>query len=217
MAGKTFEQLLKEESERFKSINEYTFYPITEQEPVEDEVGEEPVEGGEEPVEGGEMELAPEEPIGDEGGFEDEFADDPMGGDEGSTEEVDVTDLVKNSEETMSAIDSVNDKLTQMDNLMAKIDDLENKLSGMNAIVDKIGDLEQEFEKRNPTPEEKLDMRSLDSYPFNMKLTDFWKDKEGFYDVMGNQEPEEYTLTQDDVNDYNSSDIARSFKPGYEE
>ena len=41
-----------------------------------------------------------------------------------------------------------------------------------------IADLRNEFEKRNPTQTEKLNLRSLDSYPFKVKLTDYWKGKE---------------------------------------
>ena len=34
----------------------------------------------------------------------------------------------------------------------------------------------------------------MDSFPYSIKLTDYWRDKEG-YDVNG-EEDEEYTLTQ---------------------
>ena len=57
-------------------------------------------------------------------------------------------------------------------------------------------------------------MRSLDSYPYSQKLSDYWFDKEGQYDVMGNKEgekPEEYVLTPDKVNaDYNDRVVANS-------
>jgi hypothetical protein len=58
-------------------------------------------------------------------------------------------------------------------------------------------------------------MRSLSSYPYNLKLTDFWSEKEGNYDVM-NQDKDgekEYVLTQDDVDrDFNPMEIKDSFK-----
>ena len=49
-----------------------------------------------------------------------------------------------------------------------------------------------------------------------MKLTDFWAEKDGQYDVMGvNDEeakPKEYTLTHDDVEgEYNEASIRNSF------
>ena len=54
----------------------------------------------------------------------------------------------------------------------------------MDQVINKIEDLEKEIEKRNPTPVEKLEMMSLDSFPYSVKLTDYWADKEG-YDVNG--------------------------------
>jgi hypothetical protein len=86
----------------------------------------------------------------------------------------------------------------------------------MENITTKIDDLENQLEKRIPTPEEKLEMRSLSSYPYNLKLTDFWAEKGGIYDVMGNNEeesePKEYVLTQKDVDDdYSEASIRDSF------
>ena len=67
---------------------------------------------------------------------------------------------------------------------------------------------------QTPTPEEKIEMRSLDSYPYSVKLTDFWSSQEGQYDIVDkeDEEPKEYVLTQDDIdNDYSSADIQSSF------
>jgi len=130
--------------------------------------------------------------------------------------EVDVTELVNGSEEAKEAADraSRNSEL-----LMQKLSDLESKISSMDAVSDKISELEKEIVKRNPTPVEKLEMRSLSSYPYSQKLTDYWADKEGPYDVMDN-EKEEYILTQDDVdNSYSEADVKQSFtvKDEYDE
>ena len=82
----------------------------------------------------------------------------------------------------------------------------------MSAITNKIEDLEKEIVKRNPTPVEKLEMRSLSSYPFNQKLTDYWADKEGPYNVMGEKKKKEYVLTKDDVDaGYSEANIKKSF------
>ena len=55
-----------------------------------------------------------------------------------------------------------------------KLNDLEGKLSQMDQILHKINDIEAKVEKyREKSPEEKLQLRSLDSYPYNQKLTDF--------------------------------------------
>ena len=69
-------------------------------------------------------------------------------------------------------------------------------------------------------------MRSLDSFPYNLKLTDYWSGKEGAYNVLNNdnnnvvpmgKEPaeKEYVLTQDEIeNDYSEGDVSDSFYPG---
>ena len=123
--------------------------------------------------------------------------------------EVDVTELVKGSEEAKEAADKASQN-SEM--LLQKLADLEARISNMDAVSGKIEELENEIIKRNPTPVEKLEMRSLSSYPYSQKLTDYWADKKGAYDVMGNEEKEEYTLTQDDVeNSYSEGDIKQSF------
>jgi hypothetical protein len=122
--------------------------------------------------------------------------------------EVDVTSIIKGSKEAKDSADRAT-KNTEL--LMQKLSDLERRLVNMSAISDKIEGLEKEMIKRNPTPVEKLEMRSLDSYPFNQKLSDYWSDKEGAYDVMDNKS-KEYVLTKSDVdNTYNSPGVRDSF------
>lgn len=151
---------------------------------------------------------------------------DDMGGDMGIEEpaddatEIDVTALVKGSEEAKQAADNAANIANQNTQaLLQKLDNLEARVASMDKITAKIDGLEKEIIKRNPTPVEKLEMRSLDSYPYSQKLTDFWADKEGAYNVMGNQEPKkkEYVLTKDDVDaGYSDADIKKSFN-NYEE
>jgi hypothetical protein len=130
-----------------------------------------------------------------------------MGGDE---VELDVTELVKGSEAAKASADSANSKIEQ---LMGMVDKLESQLQGMSTISNKIEDLEKEIERRNPTPVEKLEMRSLDSFPYNVKLSDFWAEKGDRYDTGAEpKEPTEYVLTQQDIDDsYSESDIEDSF------
>jgi hypothetical protein len=124
--------------------------------------------------------------------------------------ELDVTELVKGSEAAKESADAANEKAAQ---LMDMVNKLETQLSSMDAITAKIDNLEKEIERRNPTPVEKLEMRSLDSFPYNIKLSDFWAEKGERYDTGSEQkQPEEYVLTQQDVdNDYIESDIEDSF------
>ncbi len=233
-------KILNEEIKRFNTILEYSFFvdemekegdnpegdtedlllDVTEQEeevtdvvepteePTEDTI-EEPTEEG-----GDDMELG-EDPFGGDLPVEDEFADEPAMeeepmSDEGEVE-VDVTDIVDKTEEAKEEASQASSKI---DDLLGKFSELEDKLTGMDAIINKMDELEKEVIERNPNPTEKLSMRSMDSFPYSVKLTDFWADREG-YDATGEEgEEKEYTLTQQDIDDdYNESDIKSSFKP----
>ena len=235
-------ELLKEEAKRFRLLSEYDFYqekkelpeykdlilgdkleeeeeapadlkPAEDVEKSADEIGDElgvsaDSEGEETTGEIPEPEAAEEEP---------ETAPEPA--EEPATDsndvEVDVTSLVKGSEEAKHAADvaSHNSEI-----LLTKLTDLEKQLAQMSNVKAKIEDLEKEIVKRNPTPVEKLEMRSLSSYPYSQKLTDYWADKEGPYNVMGDKEKKkEYVLTKQDAKDYTEANIKKSFNVPFEE
>jgi len=176
----------------------------TEEETLEDPFGD--VEGETESGVDTEGEI---DPFGDTE-VEDEFAtEEPLGGED--TVEVDVTDIVDKTEETKTSVDGVS---TKMDDLLSKLSELESQVSGMDNVINKIDDLEKEIERRNPTPVERLEMRSMDSFPYSVKLTDYWKDKEG-YDTT--EEEEEFTLTQSDVDNFDEKEIRSSFGSEKEE
>jgi hypothetical protein len=232
-------KILNEEVKRFNTILEYSFFvdemekegdnpegntedlllDVTEQEEEVTDVVEPTEEPVEEPVEepteegGDDMDLG-EDPFGGELPVEDEFADEPAMeeepmSDEGEVE-VDVTDIVDKTEEAKEEASQASSKI---DDLLGKFSELEQKLTGMDAIINKMDELEKEVIERNPNPTEKLSMRSMDSFPYSVKLTDFWADREG-YDATGEEEEKEYTLTQQDIDDeYNESDIKGSFNP----
>jgi len=123
-------------------------------------------------------------------------------GDE-ETEEIDITDLVTTQQEIKTKQDEF------MDNIFTKLDDLESKLTHMDDIMNKINSLENKFDKyREKTPEEKLMLRSLDSYPYNQKLTDFFEDKKGEMEETGKNE---YILTTDDVEDFSPNEVKKTF------
>lgn len=123
---------------------------------------------------------------------------------DGKTEELDITDLVKSQK-------NVEQKQSEyFDNLFQHLDNLESKLSEMDGIMNKLNNLEMKIEKyREKTPQEKLELRSLDSGPFNQKLTDFFQDKEEDMEKSGKNE---YILTQDEVEDYSPSEIKKTFR-----
>ena len=156
------------------------------------------------------------EPLADDAEVEDVVADETetatetpetsTGTDDGSVE-IDVTDIVDKTEATKTSVEGMSSK---MDELLNKLSELESQVSGMDNVINKIDDLEKEIEKRNPTPVERLEMRSMDSFPYSVKLTDFWKDKEGYEATEENEE--EFVLKQSDVDNYNEKDIRKSFQ-----
>jgi hypothetical protein len=125
------------------------------------------------------------------------------------SEELDVTDLV-NSQKT------IEDKQEEyFDHLFNQLSQLETKLASMDSVLSRLNNIETKIEKyREKTPEEKLELRSYDSYPFNQKLSDFFQDKQQDIQKTGKNE---YVLTSDDVTDFNMPDIKKSFDPNYED
>ena len=122
---------------------------------------------------------------------------------EGDTEEIDITDLVTSQQEIQAKQDEF------MDSMFSKLDDLAGKLENMDQIMGKINDLEAKFDKyRTKTPEEKLELRSLDSYPYNQKLTDFFEDKEQEMQQTGKNE---YVLTSDEVENFSPNEVKKTF------
>jgi hypothetical protein len=124
-------------------------------------------------------------------------------GDEEGTEELDITDLVKSQENIETRQEEY------FNNLFSQVSNLESKLGEMDAIINKLNSLESKIEKyREKTPQEKLELRTYDSYPFNQKLTDFFEDKKEEMEKTGKHD---YVLTTDDVTDINDRDIKDSF------
>lgn len=125
--------------------------------------------------------------------------------DEGKSEkeELEITDLV----DTQNSIKDKQDEY--FDQLFGQLKSLEDKLSEMDQLVTKIDGLETKIEKMRPkTNKEKLELRTLDSGPFNQKLSDFFTDKEQEFEKTG----KEYELTVDDVKQYSSNEIEDSFE-----
>jgi len=207
------------EIERYKSINQY----IMEQDAaaVEPDLGAlAPAPGAEAPVPPAPAEPAapeapapPAEPIDVENDPDVEKIDDEgkseEGGDESGSEELDITELVDSQKNIEKKQDDY------FENLFGQISNLESKLSEMDSIMNKLNSLESKIEKyREKTPEEKLELRSYDSYPFNQKLSQFFDDKK---DEMEKTGKNDYVLTPDEVTDINVNDIKTSFQnPGFD-
>jgi len=123
-------------------------------------------------------------------------------GDE-EVEEVDITDLI-DTQKTMSQKQE-----EYFDNLFSQLETLQSKLGEMDQLVQKLDSIEAKVEKYKPkTPEEKLELRSLDSGPFKQKLSDFFVDKQ---EEMKQSGKNEYVLTSDEVEEYSPEEIKTSF------
>jgi hypothetical protein len=128
------------------------------------------------------------------------------GGDESGSEELDITELV----DSQKNIETKQEEY--FNNLFNQLNDLQSKLGEMDNIMNKLNSLENKIEKyREKTPQEKLELRTYDSYPFSQKLSQFFDDKSEEMEKTGKND---YVLTADEVTDINVNDIKNSFQPG---
>lgn len=166
------------------------------------------------PMDNGMGEQQPMDNFSEEG-IEDINVDDtdmaePMQPDD---EVIDVDDLTQSQETTEYKIDGVNDKLTTLLDVTAKF------AEALKQNDEKIEDLRKEFEKRNPTEEERINLRSLVSEPYTSSPNDFWKNRDqnrpGYKIVSDNDVPtneEEYILRKDDLKGDNENDIYKTLE-----
>lgn len=129
------------------------------------------------------------------------------------TEEVDVTDLVNMTKNIKKDIDKNKQEhgevLTKMDDVFNKLNDLESKLAQMDSLFSKIDSLGNKVESmKEPTAVEKLEMRSLDSYPFSQNPQQFFQNKQAEMKASGKNE---YVLTKDEIENYGKDEIRASF------
>jgi len=231
------EKLLNEEAKRMMNIVEYSFVGITEDDEevddleggdVEPEVN--PEAGGEAGEVDGEVDDLEVELGLDDAGSEEAPVEEPapevepevdISLDEPAEDEVelDITELVNSTEEAKASSDMANSKLEALIKGFGALEQQLNVMQQTSAKIDDLGtkvtELEHDIERRNPTPEEQIEMRSLDSYPYSIKLTDYWSDKEDKLAIPSSQQnggTKEYTLTKQDVEGYSPSDVKKSFR-----
>lgn len=207
---------LSEELQRYNQINKYLGTLITEQAdpnapvtPIPD-----PVAGDTAATPEDAAALPTEPPMPDE--TMPETPVEPTADD--TTEEIDITDLVNMTKSIKKDVETKSDNtqvVQKMDDIFTKLTDLEQKLQGMNYLVSQIDNLSSEIQSVRPkTPEEKLEMRSLDSYPFNKNPQEFFADKQQEMRTSGKNE---YVLTKDDIENYGKNEIIKTFNPDDEE
>lgn len=201
------EKKLLEEIKRFKSINRNANNlseqaipgapePEAEALPAVDAAAPAPTDtAAPAPVAGGDAEAAPD-----------------------ATEELDVTELVNMTKNIKTDVEATKGEhqavIQKMDNAFSKLSELETKLAQMDQVLSKIDELGAKIETmKPPTPVEKLEMRSLDSYPFNQKPNDFFNVKQAEMKASGKNE---YILTKSDIENYSKEEIAQTFNPDQE-
>jgi hypothetical protein len=136
--------------------------------------------------------------------IDDEGKSDEKKDESSDSEELDITELVTAQKDIQSKQDDY------FENLFGQLNKLESRLGEMDAIMNKLNALENKIEKyREKTPQEKLELRSYDSYPFNQKLSQFFDDKQEEMEKTGKND---YVLTPEDVTDINVNDIKSSFQ-----
>lgn len=222
---------IKEDVERFKkivsyksprqSLKEYTFVttPLLNEDGEDDEVNNTQDTDNQSPNNGqmGSEEQLPEEPTqaqdmtaGDFGVDEDNIDTEEM---EEGDEVVDVDELVNSQEATEYKVDAVDDRITDLLKAFVKFSDI------LDQQAHKIDDLKSEIEKRNPTEEERLNIRSQNSYPYSETPSRFWDRKteensnyKVIYnnDVPPSKEQQEFKIRQSDIDNINLKDISDS-------
>ena len=130
---------------------------------------------------------------------------------ESGDEVIDVDELTQSQEATEYKLDGVDDRLSKIYAVVQKFSDqLERNEESIMALKD-------EFEKRNPTEEEKLNIRSQSSYPYSETPKDYWNKKtqeNPHYNVMYNnevspsEEQKKFEITKNDISGLNMKSIS---------
>lgn len=125
---------------------------------------------------------------------------------------------VKSVEKDVESVEDYSKKvMTQQSEILTKVDDLVNKLSNVDNLSQKVDQLSQNIEKiKSPSYKDQLEMISVNSKPFDVKLSDYWSDLGG--EEQPKQEPQEYKLDKEDIINYDTNEIKQSlFTTGEED
>ena len=225
---------LEEAVKRIQKINEYTFYDSTMVEDDQDPnamggdpnaMGADP-NGGMPPMDdpnamGGDPNAMGADPNGgmppmddpNMMGGEEDIEDIDMETEQPGDEVVDVDELTQSQEATEFKVDNVDDKLNKVLKIISKFND------AIEANDQKIEDLKKEFQKRNPTAEETLNLRSLASYPFSERPDEYWKKQQQDHpnynvisdnDVSTADEQKEFEIRKGDIDNFNEREVMKS-------
>lgn len=139
---------------KFKIINEYNYRLIDED---DDEL---------------DLDMEDGEDVDAELGLEDQESE--VSEDDNEVE-IDVTDIVSKQDEILSKFDEM---IAAINGVKANDDteEIKKDISDVSSKIEKgIDGIKKELIKRNPTPNEKLKLQSMNSYPYNLSLSDYWQ------------------------------------------
>lgn len=136
----------------------------------------------------------------------------------GSDEEViDVDDLTKSQEKTEEKVDDLTNKfgkvLSSLDDIIDRIDRVERRTS------DNLDSIKREIEMRNPTPVQRMSMRTAKSAPYQVTPSQYMaNDAPENYspddDNNGADDPQ-YTITNADIDNFTDyGSVSRQFDKG---
>ena len=135
---------------------------------------------------------------------------DPNSEMEEEDEVIDVDDLTNAQEETEDKIDILGSKFD-------KVFDMLGKLTGQIEANDKrFEEFKAEMEKRNPTPVEKMTLRSTKSGPFTQTPEEYWKtsapENYSTEDDENGENMPEYKITKDEIDNFRDwNGISKTF------
>ena len=158
---------------------------------------------------GGDPSMGGEDP---NAGMEGMGGDPSMGGGEtmqSDDEVIDVDDLTKSQEQAEKKIDKMNDKFEKLmgavETLIAQNKEMERREAEAKA------EFQAELDKRIPTPQQRMTMRSTKSSPYSMSPNEYMNNyaPENYSDADDNNgaDDAQYQITKDDIDrftDYNS-------------
>ena len=130
---------------------------------------------------------------------------------------IEIDDLTDAQEDTEHKVDALTSKFER---LMSSIDSIEQRINDIDAHTNQyLGSLKGEMEKRNPTPMQRLTMRSTKSSPYSITPNEYMNNyaPENYSDESDNNgaDDPQYKITKGDIDDfvdYNSiaKDIANN-------
>ena len=170
--------------------------------------GTDPMAGGD-PMGGAEspMDMDMDEPDLDGGNPEDLEDDNTV---------IDVEDIVQAQEKLNKKENEIGKDVSSLGSDYTKLlAALEKMQKTIDAQDQRMSQLSNELEKRIPTQQERLQMQSLKSYPFNIDPNEYWNEKEKDGDYKASDEPRDnkpLEIKQKMIDNYNASEIEDSFE-----